>query len=143
LKIGRKETDQLEDYVNAVRKQPDFYSTSTYWNFFLATGEYEDDVGERITQQGRPSGVLIQKDTHVVWVKTWSQLIRECEARLHFIAEKLQVEVTDEFIEERIAQLKASILKEEPKSVDQAVAASTSHGKPKSTYAADAASPPA
>lgn len=144
LKIGRKETDQLEDYVNAVRKQPDFHSTSTYWNFFLVTGEYEDDVGERITQQGRPSGVLIQKDTHVVWVKTWSQLIRECEARLHFIAEKLQVEVTDELIEERIAQLKASILKEEPKSVDQAVVASTSsHGEPKPTHDADGASPPA
>ncbi|WP_036045083.1 hypothetical protein [Bradyrhizobium yuanmingense] len=143
LKIGRKETDQLEDYVNAVRKQPDFNSTSTYWNFFLVTGEYEDDVGERITQQGRPSGVLIQKETHVVWVKTWSQLIRECEARLHFIAEKLQVEVTDEFIEERIAQLKSSILKEEPKTLDQAAAASNpSHAEPKSTRASDAAAPP-
>lgn len=113
LTIGRKETDQLEDYVNAIRNQPDFLSTSTFWNFFLVTGEYADDVGERITQQGRPAGILIQKDTHVVWVKTWSQLIRECEARLHFIAEKLQIEVTDDQIEERIAQLKASILKEE------------------------------
>jgi hypothetical protein len=119
LKIGRKETDQLEDYVNAIRKLPDFNSTSTFWNFFLVTGEYEDDVGERISQQGRAHGILLQKDTHVVWVKTWSQLIRECEARLHFIAEKLQVEVTDEEIEERIALLKASILKEGPKAVDE------------------------
>lgn len=123
LKIGRKETDQLENYVNAIRKQPDFGSTSTYWNFFLVTGEYEDDVGERISQQGRPQGVLIQKDTHVVWVKTWSQLIRECEARLHFIAEKLQVEVTDEQIEERIAQLKTSILREDFKAGNSPLAA--------------------
>lgn len=115
LKITRKETDQLEDYVNAIRQQPDFLDTSTYWNFYIVTGEYDDDVRERITQQGRPSGVLFAKETHIVWVKTWSQLIRECEARLHFIAEKLQVEVTADEIEERIAQLKASILREEPK----------------------------
>jgi hypothetical protein len=114
LKIGRKETDQLEDYVNAIRRQPDFLNTSTFWNFFIVTGEYDDDVQERITQQGRPAGVLIAHETHVVWVKTWSQLIRECEARLRFISDKLQVEVTDEEIELRIAQLKASILKQEP-----------------------------
>lgn len=113
LTIGRKETDQLEDYVNAIRKQPDFVHTSTYWNFYLVTGDYDDYVRERITQEGRPEGVLIAKDNYKVWVKTWAELIRECEARLHFISEKLQVEVSDEEIARRIAQLKASILKQE------------------------------
>lgn len=120
LTIGRKETDQLEDYVNALRRQPDFNSTSTFWNIFLVTGECDDDVKERITQQGRPNGVLFAHKTHVVWVKTWAELIRECEARLHFIAEKLQIEVTAEEIEDRIAQLKASILKVSSKSVEGA-----------------------
>ena len=113
LKIGRKETDQLEDYVNAIRTQPDFINTSTFWNFYIVTGDCDDAVRERITQKDRPAGILLDKPTHVVWVKTWSELIRECEARLHFITEKLQIEVTAEEIEERIAQLKASILKEE------------------------------
>ena len=113
--VGRKEADQLEDYVNAIRQQPDFRDTSTFWHFFLITGDYDDDVRGRITQTNRPQGVLLQNDGYVVWVKTWAQVIRECEARLHFIAQKLQVEVTDEQIEDRIAQLKASILKEEPK----------------------------
>ena len=117
LEIGRRETDQPEDYVNAIRKQPDFHSTSTFWNFFLVKGKFEDDISERISQQGRPRGVLIRKDTRMVWVKTWSQLIRECEARLHFIAEKLQVEVTDEQIEERIAQLKALIPRKNPRPI--------------------------
>ena len=113
LKIGRKETDQLEDYVNAIRTQPDFINTSTFWNFYIVTGDCDDAVRERITQKDRAAGILLDKPTHVVWVKTWSELIRECEARLHFITEKLQIEVTAEEIEERIAQLKASILKEE------------------------------
>lgn len=111
LKIGRKETDQLENYVNAIRNQPDFINTSTYWNFYIVTGEYDDHIRERVTQEGREVGILIKKETHVVWVKTWSQVILECEARLHFIAEKLQVEVTTAEIEQRIAQLKSSILR--------------------------------
>ena len=53
LKIGRKETDQLEDYVNAIRTQPDFINTSTFWNFYIVTGDCDDAVRERITQKDR------------------------------------------------------------------------------------------
>jgi hypothetical protein len=42
IKIGRKETDQVEDYVNAILAQPDFINTSTQWNFYLVTSEYDD-----------------------------------------------------------------------------------------------------
>ena len=44
LKIGRKELDQLEDYVNAIIAQPDFVSSSTSWNFYLVTSEYDGVV---------------------------------------------------------------------------------------------------
>ncbi|GJE45029.1 ATP-binding protein [Methylobacterium soli] len=133
LKIGRKEADQLEDYVNAIRTQPDFYNTSTFWNFYLVTGDYDDAVRERITQKDRPEGILLEKPTHIVWVKTWSELIRECEARLHFIAEKLQIEVTTEEIEERIAQLKASIMREDPRMLNGS-SSDTSESEPESLF---------
>lgn len=113
LTVGRKELDQLEDYVNAIKSQPDFKHTSTFWNFFLVTGEYDDAIKERITQKDRPVGLFIEKPTHHVWVKTWSELIRECEARLKFVQDRLQVEVSAEEIEERISQLKASIVRTE------------------------------
>ena len=111
LKVGRKQLDQLEDYVNAIKGQPDFINTSTFWNFFIVTGEYDDAVKERVTQSGRPVGLFLDKDTHKVWVKTWAELIRECEGRLRFVQERLQIEVSAEEIEKRIAQLKASILR--------------------------------
>jgi ketosteroid isomerase-like protein len=65
----------------------------------------------RITQSGRPVGLFIDQEGVTVWVKTWAQIVRDCEARLHFTAEKLQVEVSGEEIESRIAQLKSSTLK--------------------------------
>ncbi|WP_206453023.1 ATP-binding protein [Aurantimonas marina] len=118
LRVGRKELDQLEDYVNAIKSQPDFINTQTDWNFFLVTGEYDDAVRERITQSGRPVGLFLEKPNHKVWVKSWAELIRECEARLHFIQEQLQIEVTTEEIEDRISHLKSSILRGEKSAQD-------------------------
>jgi hypothetical protein len=111
LKVGRKELDQLEDYVNAVVAQPDFINTSTFWNFYLVTTEYDDVARQRITQKERPVGVFIDQPNHRVWVKTWAELVRDCEARLNFIQEKLQIEVSAEEIMQQIAELKASFLK--------------------------------
>lgn len=111
LTVGRKELDQLEDYVNAIKGQPDFINTSTYWHFFLVAGDYDDAVKERVTQSDRPVGLFLEKQTHKVWVKTWAELIRECEGRLRFVQERLQIEVSAEEIEGRIARLKASILR--------------------------------
>jgi hypothetical protein len=111
IKIGRKEMDQVEDYVNAILAQPDFINTSTQWNFYLVTSEYDDVVRQRITQENRPRGLFIDMPNHKVWIKSWSELIRDCEARLKFVQDKLRIEVSAEEIEERIARLKASVLK--------------------------------
>ena len=131
LKVGRKELDQLEDYVNAIVAQPDFISTSTFWNFYLVTSEYDEVVKQRITQQNWPVGLYIDKPNHKVWVKTWAELIRDCDSRLHFIQEKLAIEVSDEEISSRIEQLKASILKsgaEKPRTLDPIATKSISSG---------------
>jgi hypothetical protein len=111
LIVSRKEFDQLEDYVNAILMQPDFIGTSTFWNFYLVSSEYDDVVRERVNQNGRPLGLYLDKSNHKVWVKTWAELIRDCETRLDFVQKKLQIEVSTQEIEQRIAQLKSSILK--------------------------------
>jgi hypothetical protein len=113
LVLGRKELNQLEDYVNALIVQPDFLTTSTFWNFFLVGTEYDDVVRERITQKDWPVGLLIDKPNHKVWVKSWAELIRDAEGRLSFVQEKLQIQVSAAEINERIASLKSSILKSE------------------------------
>jgi hypothetical protein len=113
LTIGRKELDQLEDYVNSILEQPDFINTSTNWNFYLVTSEYDDVVKGRITQENRAIGLFIDKPNHKVWVKSWSELLRDAEGRLKFVQDQLRIEVSDEEIETRIAELKASVLKSE------------------------------
>jgi hypothetical protein len=111
ITVGRKEVDQLEDYVSAILAQPDFINTSTRWNFYLVTSEYDDVVKQRITQENRPRGLFIDKPNHKVWIRSWAELIRDCEARLKFVQDKLRIEVSAEEIQERIAMLKTSVLK--------------------------------
>lgn len=111
LTIGRKELDQVEDYLNALRKQPDFSHTATTWHFYLITTEYDDAIEARITQSDRPRGVAQLGDNYTVWVKTWGEILRESDARHQFIQDKLKIEVSDEDIDTRIAQLTQAVAK--------------------------------
>lgn len=77
------------------------------------TSEYDDVVKARITQENRAVGLFIDKPNHKVWVKSWSELLRDAEGRLKFVQDQLRIEVSDEEIETRIAELKASVLKSE------------------------------
>jgi hypothetical protein len=106
LKLGRKELDQVEDYVTAIRSEPEFLHTDTTWNFFLVASEYEPEVAGRIHQADRPPGLFLYGDNFKFWVKTWAEIVRENEARLHFVQEKLQVDVSDAEIETKIEDLR-------------------------------------
>ena len=105
LKLGRKELDQVEDYVNASRDEPEFLHTDTSWNFFLVASEFEPEIESRIYQKDRPHGLFLNGDNFQFWIKTWAEVVRENEARLQFVQQKLQVEVSDSEIEDRIKEL--------------------------------------
>lgn len=111
LKIGRKELDQVEDYLNAMRRQPDFSHTDTTWHFYLVTSEYDDSVEARINQSDRTRGIAQTGDNYTLWVKTWAEILRESEARHQFIQDKLKVEVSDADIDLRISALAQTVMK--------------------------------
>ncbi|WP_106797630.1 hypothetical protein [Rhizobium sp. H4] len=75
-------------------------------------------VKDRVTQTGRPIGLFLDKENHKVWVKTWAEIIRDCDGRLNFIQERLRVEVSAEEIEQKIALLKTSIVKTSKETAD-------------------------
>ncbi len=111
LIVGRKELDQLEDYVTTILAQPDFIHTSTSWNFHLVAGEYDGVVKTRVNQTGRPKGLFLEGENYKVWVKSWAEIIRDCEARMQFVQKELNIQVSDTEIDNRITQLKAKIIK--------------------------------
>ena len=44
-----------------------------------------------MSQKDRARGILFQDEEQriTIWVKTWSQIVNDCKARLRFFAEKL------------------------------------------------------
>lgn len=106
LEIGRKELDQVEDYLNAIRDLDDFKRTDTTWNFFVISGSHKPEIEPRVNPADRSKGLYLDGSNFRVWVKTWSEIIRENEARLKFVNDELQLEVSDEEIESRINELR-------------------------------------
>lgn len=111
LKVGRKELNQVQDYLDALRQQPDFGHTDTTWHFYLVTTEYDETITSIINQAGRPTGVAQAGDNYIIWVKTWGEVLRESDARHQFIQDELKINVTNEQIDARIRDLVQSVIK--------------------------------
>lgn len=111
-KADRKMLNQISDYALALAGAPDFRHTDTRWNFFLVVGEYDDIVGQAITQEGREIGIAVRQPNYTVWVRCWGEILRECDARLQYIQDHLKVEVSDEEIASRLRALQTSFGRE-------------------------------
>jgi len=85
---------QLESYAFAVAEDERFRNVPAKWVFWAISNDIDSIVSRKIAQKDRPRGILYQSEANAspqitIWVKTWSQLINECRARLRFFAEKL------------------------------------------------------
>lgn len=113
LTITRKEFDQIEDYSATIRAQPDYAQTDTRWIFILVAGEIDEAVAPRVRQIDAPAGRWQNEGNQQIWVRTWGEIIRECEGRLRFIDEKLKLEATDDEIDRRINALRKKFVDDE------------------------------
>lgn len=110
-KLNRENLDQIKDYARTLVSQPDYTRTDTQWTFFLLGGEFDDAVREEVEQEGRDAGLAIDRPNYKVWVKCWSEIIRDCDARLNYIQDRLKIQVSDQEIEARLRLLQASFVR--------------------------------
>mgnify|MGYP002336027997 CR=1 FL=1 len=90
VKIGQQEVGQLETYAEAVTADPQFVSADVRWNFIVISTELDAVVRKRATQPGQPHGCIGTWDNDVrLWALDWSEVIEDCERRLHYYRESL------------------------------------------------------
>lgn len=89
---------QIKSYANAVANDERFRDTNTQWEFWLVSNELDGDAKQEVRQRDRPIGLVHDNEALRirVWVKTWSQLIEDARARLHFFQTALNYEATDD-----------------------------------------------
>lgn len=115
ITVGRKELDQVEDYANAILRNPQFSSSTAHWDLILVATSLDDVVRNRIEDEdfelGRFWGPRQKPGQPRVtaYVRTWRDIIDENKRRLDFVASVLQHDpsIADglEFVREKHADL--------------------------------------
>ena len=90
-KIDTEVTAQIEKYAFAVAEDERFRAVPAKWVFWAVSNDMDKVVARKVVQRDRARGILFQDDEQriTIWVKTWSEVINDCKARLQFFEEKL------------------------------------------------------
>lgn len=96
VKIGDAELIQIKNYARTISNDERFRVTDTKWEFWAISNKINETIEDEVHQKDRPRGLVLPTTNYNIWVKPWSQIIRECEARLIFFKEALGLEATDD-----------------------------------------------
>ncbi|WIE81374.1 hypothetical protein [Curtobacterium sp. MCSS17_016] len=93
---GRKERDQIEDYVNVVVSTPAFASERARWDFILAVTDYDEVIENSFKSDNREVGLVLEPEQKPgrpavrAYVRRWSDIIAENKRRLDFVTSSLE-----------------------------------------------------
>lgn len=94
--LNHDDLTQISRYAMAVARDPRFDKLDVRWDFWLIGVDMDDYVRGQSTQSHLPPGVASQPlDGRVtIWVKTWSEVLDDCQQRLKYVKERLEVQST-------------------------------------------------
>ncbi|BCH58948.1 hypothetical protein RvVAR0630_15720 [Agrobacterium vitis] len=98
VKIGSDEITQIKRYAFTVADDERFQSLKTRWSFWVVSSDMDSYAKAEIKQKNKPRGMIYQSDEgHIeIWVKTWSEIIADCKARMNFVQKHLDANVDTE-----------------------------------------------
>jgi hypothetical protein len=84
--------------VYTIAQDERFRHLQTRWTFWVVSNDLDPFAMMRTRQKGKPRGQVTQTEVGSVevWVKTWSEILEECKARMRFVQEHLQANVDKE-----------------------------------------------
>jgi hypothetical protein len=94
VKVGSTEITQIQRYADAVARDERFNKTNTSWDFWVVSNELDEYAEMQANQSGRPQGLVFEGPGIRVWVKTWAQILQDCDHRLKFVKDNLEIEST-------------------------------------------------
>ncbi|MBV1734258.1 MAG: ATP-binding protein [Candidatus Desulforudis sp.] len=110
---------QIEKYAFEVAQNPRFSQNGLEWTFVLVGNSLNDTLKWKCKSSDRPYGLVVQTGAVNVWVKEWSDILRETNWRYQFLRDQLELVVQDNA--EGMAYLSkkyGEILKSNPKTKD-------------------------
>ncbi|WP_204012401.1 ATP-binding protein [Sphaerimonospora thailandensis] len=90
VKIGQVEVAQIKSYAEAIVSDPQFRDARVSWDFWIVSTEMSEVVRRDASAPNRPPGCIAEWEGGVrIWARTWSEIIDDCEDRLHFYRDRL------------------------------------------------------
>lgn len=94
IKLSKAVLRQVEDYMDFIRKQPQFSSPYRVWKFVAVCSEMDDDVKSRCLAQKEKGklGLVTQIENYEVYALTWDDIFSSFELRHSFLLDKLKMD---------------------------------------------------
>jgi hypothetical protein len=89
VKIGPDETAQLRSYAYPMQDDERFRGLKVRWEFWVVSNDMTPYAMAEVTSSDRPYGMLDRKENCNIWIKTWSEILNECRARLQLFEKEL------------------------------------------------------
>ncbi|MER5648494.1 ATP-binding protein [Streptosporangium sp. NPDC002524] len=111
VKIGQTEVGQIKSYAQAVADDPQFRDARVSWDFWVVSTQMDDIVRRDATAPNRPPGCIAEWEGGIrVWARTWSEIIDDCEDRLHFYRDRLNHDPATEHALEYLRRVHGSVM---------------------------------
>lgn len=88
--IGHKQTQEIRDYGDIVRKAPDFDKDNTAWDLFIVSGEVKAEVDEYRHQPNLKFGQLYGLKNMNLWCFSWAELIARARVEMDFALKNIK-----------------------------------------------------
>ncbi|WP_340701389.1 ATP-binding protein [Brevibacillus borstelensis] len=98
IRLGKKQFDQVINYLQVILNQEEFNSSQMQWEFILVGNKldgtgYIEQLFENAANHGeRSRGLAFKTGKYKVYIKTWADIFSEFEIKHKFLEEKLQLE---------------------------------------------------
>lgn len=96
IRLGKKEFDQIYNYYQIIKSEPQFNASNMEWKFYLIGNKFDstDYIADQLKSHkshGEPGLAFTGK--YKIYVFTWSEVFTEFELKHDFLNEKLKLEL--------------------------------------------------
>lgn len=98
INLGKKEVDQVIEYMQVILAQPEFNANNMTWEFFLVGNTFDTSKWiEQLIKTNEPhgeakKGLVHSVDKYKIYVRTWSEIFTDFECRHKFLEERLKLD---------------------------------------------------
>ena len=96
VKLGKKQLDQVQLYMQTIMQEKRFNNYDEEWNFYLVGTEFDKsryiENSMKNVKEKNEKSLVWEVDNYKIYVKKWSEIFSDFEIKHNFLQDKLQLQ---------------------------------------------------